>query len=207
MKQLFVRFGVLSLAVLLLNASVPTNKGYKPGDKVKDFSLKNIDGKMISLATLPQATKGAIVIFTCNHCPFSKMYEDRIIELDAKFKPKGYPVLAINPNDPAKEPDDSFENMIVRAKEKGFTFPYVIDETQEVAKTFGATNTPHVFVLEKKGKDFFVRYIGAIDDSAKDASKVTEKYVENAVNSLLAGKKVEKDQAKAVGCTIKWKNS
>lgn len=207
MKQFFVRLGILSMAVLLLNASNPLNKGYKPGDKVKDFSLKNIDGKMISLANLPQATKGAIVVFTCNHCPFSKYYEDRIIELDAKFKSQGYPVLAINPNDPVKEPDDSFDNMIIRAKEKGFTFPYVIDETQEIARTFGATNTPHVFVLEKKAKNFFVRYIGAIDDSAKDASKASVKYVEDAVNSLLQGKKVEKDQAKAIGCTIKWKNS
>lgn len=207
MKQFFVSLGILLLAIVLLNASNLSKRGYKPGDKVKDFSLKNIDGKMISLSNLPQATKGAIVVFTCNHCPFSKYYEDRIIALDAKFKPQGYPVLAINPNDPTKEPEDSFDNMIVRAKEKGFTFPYVVDETQEIARTFGATNTPHVFVLEKKGKDFFVRYIGAIDDSPKDASKATTKYVEDAVNSLIAGKKVEKNQAKAIGCTIKWKNS
>lgn len=190
-----------------LGAYKPANKGYKPGDKARDFSLKNIDGKMVSLATLPDATKGAIVIFTCNHCPFSKMYEDRIIALDAKYKPKGYPVVAINPNDPNRQPEDSFEKMIERAKEKGFTFPYLFDETQEIARTYGATNTPHVFVLEKKGKDFFVRYIGAIDDNAKDPSQVKERYVEQAVESLLAGKKVVKTQVKAIGCTIKWKQS
>lgn len=206
MKKLFASISVLAMALLLfVNA---TNKGgYKPGDKVKDFNLKNIDGNMVSLKSMKDV-KGAIVVFTCNHCPFSKMYEDRIIALDAQFKSKGYPVVAINPNDVKAEPDDSFENMIVRAKEKGFTFPYLVDETQEVATTFGATNTPHTFVLEKDKKgNFVVRYIGAIDDSPKDASKVTVKFVEDAVNSLLGGKKVEKNQAKAIGCTIKWKKA
>ncbi|KOY85786.1 redoxin [bacterium 336/3] len=206
MKKLFASMSVLAMALLLfVNA---TNKGgYKPGDKVKDFNLKNIDGNMVSLKSMKDV-KGAIVVFTCNHCPFSKMYEDRIIALDAQFKSKGYPVVAINPNDVKAEPDDSFENMIVRAKEKGFTFPYLVDETQEVATTFGATNTPHTFVLEKDKKgNFVVRYIGSIDDSPKDASKTTVKYVEDAVNSLLGGKKVEKNQAKAIGCTIKWKKA
>ncbi|MCS6795564.1 MAG: thioredoxin family protein [Raineya sp.] len=206
MNKFFVSVLLFVLAVIFVS-NKPAGDGYKPGDKARDFSLKNIDGKMVSLATLPEATKGAIVIFTCNHCPFSKMYEDRIIALDAKYKPKGYPVVAINPNDPARVPDDSFEKMIERAKEKGFTFPYLIDETQEIAKTYGATNTPHVFVLEKQGKDFIVRYIGAIDDNAKDASQVKERYVEQAVDNLLAGKKVSKAQVKAIGCTIKWKQS
>lgn len=205
MKKIIVSISTMAMALLLfVNASKPSADGYKPGDKVKDFKLKNIDGKKMGLKDLKDA-KGAIVVFTCNHCPFSKMYEDRIIALDAQFKPKGYPVVAINPNDPKAEPDDSFDKMIVRAKEKGFTFPYLVDETQGVAKAYGATNTPHAFVLEKKGKDFFVRYIGAIDDSPKDASQVSTKFVENAVNSLLEGKAVEKDQAKAIGCTIKWK--
>jgi len=206
MKKLFASVSVLAMAFLLfMNA---TNQGgYKPGDKVKDFNLKNIDGNMVSLKSLKDA-KGAIIVFTCNHCPFSKMYEDRIIALDAQFKSKGYPVVAINPNDVKAEPDDSFENMVVRAKEKGFTFPYLVDDTQAIATTFGATNTPHVFVLEKDKKgNFYVRYVGAIDDSAKDASKATAKYVEDAVNSLLGGKKVEKNQAKAIGCTIKWKKA
>jgi peroxiredoxin len=206
MKKLFASISILAMALLLfVNA---TNKGgYKPGDKVKDFNLKNIDGNMVSLKGLKDV-KGAIVVFTCNHCPFSKMYEDRIIALDAQFKSKGYPVVAINPNDVKAEPDDSFENMIVRAKEKGFTFPYLVDETQGIATAFGATNTPHVFVLEKDKKaNFVVRYVGAIDDSPKDATKATVKYVEDAINNLLSGKKVEKDQAKAIGCTIKWKKA
>ena len=121
--------------------------GYNIGDVATDFSLKNIDNSYVSLKDYPNA-KGYIVIFTCNHCPFSVAYEDRIIALDKQFKTKGYPVIAINPNNPKSYPDDSFENMIVRAKEKGFTFPYLVDEGQKIYPQYGATKTPHVFVLE-----------------------------------------------------------
>lgn len=190
--------------LLLLPAALIWAQGYKPGDKAIDFKLKNIDGRHVSLADYSEA-KGFIVVFTCNHCPFSKMYEDRIIALDKKYKSLGYPVIAINPNDPKKQPEDSFDKMIERAKEKGFTFPYLFDETQEVARTYGATNTPHVFVLKKEGKDLIVSYIGAIDDSPRDASKVNKKYVEQAVDALLNGKEIEVKQAKAIGCTIKWR--
>jgi peroxiredoxin len=190
---LLLSFGVLTWA-----------QGYKPGDKAIDFKLKNIDGQYVSLADFKEA-KGFIVVFTCNHCPFSKMYEDRIIALDKKYKPLGYPVVAINPNDPKQQPEDSFDKMIERAKEKGFTFPYLFDETQEIARTYGATNTPHVFVLKREGRDLIVSYIGAIDDSPREASKASKKYVEQAVDALLSGKEVQVKQAKAIGCTIKWK--
>jgi peroxiredoxin len=195
---------LFTLLFALLGTLFSQAQGYKPGDKATDFKLKNIDGRYVSLADFKEA-KGFIVVFTCNHCPFSKMYEDRIIALDKKYKPLGYPVVAINPNDPKKQPEDSFDKMIERAKEKGFTFPYLIDETQEIARTYGATNTPHVFVLKKEGNDLIVSYIGAIDDSPRDASKATKKYVEQAVDALLSGKEVEVKQAKAIGCTIKWR--
>ncbi len=206
-KRFFGLFSAfVALGFLMAFSFLPQNPGtgYKPGDKAKDFKLKNIDGKMLSLADFKDA-KGFIVVFTCNHCPYSVLYEDRIIALDAQYKAKGYPVIAINPNAPEKQPEDSFDKMIVRAEEKGFTFPYLIDETQEIAKTYGATNTPHVYVLEKKNNDLIVQYIGSIDDSAKEADKASKKYVEEAINSLLAGKKVGKQQAKAIGCTIKWR--
>lgn len=190
--------------LLLLFGVLTWAQGYKPGDKAIDFKLKNIDGQYVSLADFKEA-KGFIVVFTCNHCPFSKMYEDRIIALDKKYKPLGYPVVAINPNDPKKQPEDSFDKMIERAKEKGFTFPYLFDETQEIARTYGATNTPHVFVLKREGRDLIVSYIGAIDDSPREASKASKKYVEQAVDALLSGKEVQVKQAKAIGCTIKWK--
>jgi len=176
--------------------------GYQIGDKVDNFNLKNIDGKMVSLDEM-QDVKGAIVIFTCNHCPYSIANEDRIIELDKKYKKKGYPVIAINPNDPKIQPEDSFDKMKVRAKEKGFTFPYLFDEEQTVYKKFGATKTPHVFVLNKKGNEFVLEYIGAIDDSPRKAGKVNDKYVEKAVDALLAGNEPPMRETKAIGCSIK----
>lgn len=180
--------------------------GYSVGDLATDFSLKNVDGKFVSLKDFKEA-KGFIVIFTCNHCPYSKLYEDRIIELDNLFASKGYPVIAINPNDPSIVPDDSYENMQKRAKEKAYPFPYLWDETQQIAKTYGAEKTPHVYLLNKEKEGLRVCYIGAIDDNAQEASEVKVHYVKEAVNSLLTGKKIEKTTSKAIGCSIKWRKS
>lgn len=197
----------LAVALIVLAASFKTGEepsGYKAGDTATDFRLKNINGKTVQLADHKQA-KGFIVVFTCNHCPFAKAYEDRIIALDKKYAAKGYPVIAINPNDPVRQPEDSYEKMQERAREKGFTFPYLLDETQQVAKAYGATRTPHVYILQKSGSANKVMYVGAIDDNYEDAAAVKEKYVEAAVDALLAGKPVAKNATKAIGCTIKWK--
>ncbi|WP_066630371.1 thioredoxin family protein [Labilibacter marinus] len=194
---------IITAFSLLLSLSV-FSKGYSPGDKAIDFKLKNIDDKIVSLSNYDQA-KGFIVIFTCNHCPYSVAYEDRIIALDKKYKTKGYPVIAISSNDAEAYPSDSFEKMKERSAEKGFTFPYLYDESQEIGKAYGATRTPHAFVLQKKGSELFVRYIGAIDDNTQNASAVKEKHIENAVNNLLEGKTVKVDFTKAIGCSIKWK--
>ncbi len=202
MKKLKM-LSLFSMALLLISAK-PDVTGYKVGDKVKDFKLKNVDGKMVSLADYKDA-KGVIVIFTCNHCPFSMAYEDRIILMHNEFAANGYPVVAINPNDPVAYPSDSFEEMIKRSKEKNYPFAYVVDETQEVAKQFGAMRTPHVFLLKKDKKDYTVEYIGAIDDNSDDPKAVKTKYVENAIANLNAGKKPEVNFTKAVGCSIKWK--
>jgi peroxiredoxin len=179
-----------------------TGSGYAIGDVATDFSLKNIDNKKVSLKDYKDA-KGFIVIFTCNHCPYAVAYEDRIVALDKKYKSLGYPVIAINPNNPEKNKDDSFDKMIVRAKEKGFTFPYLFDEGQKIYPQYGATKTPHVYILEKTSKGNIVKYIGAIDDNYEDANEVKVKYVEDAVNSLLKGKEVEVKTTKAIGCSIK----
>ncbi len=179
-------------------------KGYKINDIATDFSLINIDDQNVSLSDYTDA-KGFIVIFTCNHCPYAVAYEDRIIALDKKYKELGYPVIAINPNDTKIQPEDSFENMQIRAKEKGFTFPYLLDENQEIYPQYGATKTPHVFILERMGKENLVRYIGTIDDNYENAANVTERYVENAVDALLSGKEVEVPETRAIGCTIKVK--
>lgn len=177
-------------------------QGYKIGDVATDFKLKNVDGKMVSLAGFKDA-KGFIIIFTCNHCPYSIAYENRIIGLDKMFKDKGFPVIAINPNDNKEYPEDSFDNMVIRAKEKAFTFPYLIDEGQEVYPKYGATRTPHVFILKKEENGLVVKYIGAIDNNHSDASAATEKYVEKAVNNLLAGIDPDPSMTKAIGCSIK----
>jgi peroxiredoxin len=179
---------------------------YNIGDTVADFKLKNFDGKMVALSDY-KTGKGLIVIFDCNTCPYSKAYNDRIIALNKKYASKGFPVITINANDPSISPGDSFEEMAAQAKRKKYDFPYLIDETQAVAQSFGATNTPHVFVLKKEGADFKVAYIGTIDNNSRDASAVTKKYVEDAVESLLAGQSVSTPTTKAIGCGIKWKNS
>ncbi len=178
------------------------NEGYKVGDVATDFKLENIDGKMVSLSDYKDA-KGFIVIFTCNTCPYAVANEDRIIALDKKYKPKGYPVIAINPNDPKAQPDDSMDNMQQKAKEQGFTFPYLMDKGQKIYPQYGATKTPHTYVLQKENSKYIVEYIGAIDDSSRDASAVKQKYVENAVDALLAGEKPKTTSTKAIGCSIK----
>lgn len=194
---------LFSMVYLAASFNVINNKeGYKIGDIATDFKLKNVNDKMVSLSDFKKA-KGFIIIFTCNHCPYSVAYEDRIIELDKKYKDKGYPVIAINPNNPTKEPKDSYELMKVRAQEKGFTFPYLLDEGQKIYPQYGATRTPHIFILKKEKGNLVVSYIGAVDDNYKDATQTKVKYVEVAVDALLKGEKPAISETKAIGCSIK----
>ena len=196
---------VLSLvAIFSFTLFSMAQDGYKVGDNIKDFSLQNIDGKNVSLADYKDS-KGFIITFTCNHCPYAMAYEDRILELNKKYAKAGYPVIAINPNDAIQYPEDNFEAMQVRAKEKKFNFPYLYDESQNIAKQFGATKTPHVFIVQKAGDKLVVKYIGAIDDNWEKAADVKEKYAESAIDALLAGKPVATTSTKAIGCSIKWK--
>jgi peroxiredoxin len=200
-KSIFI---VVCLAVLI--ASKPLTPNYGVGDTVADFKLKNVDGKMVALSDYKNS-KGVIVIFDCNTCPYSKKYNERIIALNKKYAAQGYPVVTINSNDPNVSEGDSFEEMVDLAKRKNYDFPYLVDETQNVARAFGATNTPHAFVLQRAGKDFKVAYIGAIDDNSRDESQVSKKYVEEAVDALVNGKNIQTNKTKAVGCGIKWKDA
>lgn len=198
------KYIALIFGIILIQLSFAQTQGYEIGDVATDFKLKNIDDKFVSLSDYKD-TKGFIVIFTCNHCPYAVKYEDRIIALDKKYKKLGYPVIAINPNDPIAQPEDSFELMKVRAQEKGFTFPYLLDEGQKIYPQYGATKTPHVFVLQKeKGKNI-VKYIGAIDNNYEDENDVSEKFVEDAVDALLANISIKVTKTTAIGCTIKVK--
>lgn len=192
--------GLLSVT-MLVSGRAQTPQGYTLGDVVADFRLKNVDGRTIGLTDY-RAQKGVIVVFTSNHCPFSKVYEDRLIALDRQLAAQGYPVLAIMPNDPAIYEDDSFENMKIRAREKGYTYPYGLDEMQ-LAKTFGATRTPQIYVLKQTKGQFVVEYVGTIDDSPQDNGSVKRRYVEEAVSSLLAGRPVQSPITKPIGCAIR----
>jgi peroxiredoxin len=194
------------LAASLFSFNVTKTNGYKPGDIAKDFSLLNVDGKMVSMADYNKEAKGYILVFTCNHCPYSVAYEDRIIALNEKYAKQGFPVIAINPNDAVQYPSDSYAEMQVRAKEKGFTFPYLHDETQQTAKEYGAERTPHVYIVQRQATgSFVVKYVGAIDNNTQDAATADQKYAENAVNALLKGSEPETTLTKAIGCGIKWK--
>jgi peroxiredoxin len=192
----------ISLAFMLLTLAAISAWGQlNIGDKAPDFKLKNIDGQQVGLTDFADA-KGFIIVFTCNTCPYAKAYEDRILKLNDKYGPKGVPVIAINPNDPGQQPGDSYAAMQQRAREKGFTFPYLVDETQQTARAYGASRTPHVFLLSA---DRTVVYIGAIDNNFKSDDPGNTRYVEDAVNATLAGQSVEKEMTKAIGCAIKWK--
>ena len=194
----------LLTSVLALTAVLMIHAGLKPGDSAVTFNLKNVDGNMVSLSDYSDQ-KGLIVVFTCNPCPFSKAYEKRIIQLNEKYRPQGFPVVAINSNDPVKSPDDTFELMQKRASEKGYPFPYLKDD-QDIYKAYGATRTPQVFLLENKGGNFKVAYMGAIDDNAMDAAEViSTKYLEKAITAVKAGLKPTPDTTRAIGCTIKAK--
>lgn len=196
MKKLFLLPGIL------LGLTIAVSAQLAPGDKAVPFTLKNVDGQMVSLSDYSEE-KGVILIFTCNPCPFSKAYEERIIKLHKDFAGSGYPVVAINPNDDVASPDDTYEKMQARAKEKNFPFPYLKDVTQEIYTAYGATRTPHVFLLDNENGTFRVAYIGAIDNNAMNERSVTEKYVESAIKALEKGEKPDPDQVKAIGCTIK----
>ncbi|TAE56037.1 MAG: thioredoxin family protein [Bacteroidetes bacterium] len=169
-----------------------------------DFSLVNVDGTLVSLSGYPDA-RGFIVIFSCNHCPYVIASEERIKELDRRYTPLGFPLIAISSNDVAQYPQDSFEQMQVRAREKEFHFPYLYDESQEVARRYGAERTPHAFVLLRRAGELHLIYKGAIDNSPRDPAKVTERYLAPFLDRLIETEEAEYQEVAAIGCTVKWK--
>lgn len=191
------------LATMITSATAQEN-GYQPGSLVADFKLKNVNDKLVSMSDYSTA-KGYIIIFTCNTCPYAKAYEQRIIDLHKKYSAQGFPVIAINPNDPAASPGDSFAEMQERSNSKKYPFPYLIDADQEVTRRFGATRTPHVYLVNKTISGNKVEYIGAIDNDTENSNSDKINYVEDAIEALIQQKAPETRMTKAVGCTIKWK--
>lgn len=172
----------------------------KIGDKAPDFNLQGVDDKIYSIDSFVDK-KLLCVIFSCNHCPYVKAYEGRMIAIQQEFE-KDMQIVAINSNDEVNYPEDSFENMKRRAKQKNFNFPYLRDKDQAVAEAYGATHTPEIFLFDA---DRNLRFHGKIDDNWEYPNKVKETYLKNAIKELLDGKEVTRKETFTIGCTIKWK--
>ena len=176
-------------------------KTLRIGDSAPGFRLPGVDGKDYGPEDF-EDKKVVIVMFSCNHCPYVKAYETRFVELLSDYEDEGVVLIAINPNDDRRYPEDSFENMKIRAKERGFNFPYVRDESQEVARAYRAERTPEVFVFDEKR---ILRYHGRIDDNVYEPDQVRQRYLRDAIDAILKGRKVPLEETEPVGCTIKWK--
>ncbi len=173
----------------------------KIGDKAIDFSLNGTDGLRHSLND--HRGKLTVAIFSCNHCPYVRAWEDRMVAIQTAYADRGVQLLAINSNDATQYPEDNFENMKLRAKEKQFNFPYLRDEDQKIARLYGAQRTPEVFVFDR---DFILRYHGAIDDNYDDPDAVKLHHLRNALDALSGGTNPPRPETQPVGCTIKWKS-
>lgn len=195
--------GVL-VASLTVQAQTPVSKSYAVGDAVAEFQVRNITNQFVNLADYT-AQKGVVVVFMANHCPFSKAYEDRLMVIHNRFVTQGYPVLAVQASDVTVYPEDAYEVVQSRSRERGFPFPYTIDENQLVARAFGATRTPQVFVLTRTGGKFVVQYMGAIDDNPQDAAGVQKHYLNDALVSLTTGRVIQINTTRPIGCAVKWK--
>ena len=171
---------------------------------VKDFSLLNIDGKQVSLSNYPEA-KGFIVVFTCNHCPFAALYPKRLNDMSEKYAKLGVPLIAISSTDTVTYEEDSYANMVEKAATENFKFPYLYDNTQVVAKDFKADKTPHAFIVWKENSEWVVKYNGAIDDNGYEPQKVTNAFLADAVDALLANRAIALNKTKSLGCQIHFR--
>ncbi|MFT4016547.1 MAG: thioredoxin family protein [Agriterribacter sp.] len=202
MKQLFFAL-IAFVAAGTVSAQITT---ITPGASAPAFALKNIDNKTVSFTDYPSA-KGYIVVFTCNTCPVAKAYEDRIITLHTKYAPLGFPVIAINSNDPSLSTGDTFEQMQQRAKEKNFSFAYLYDEGQNTTNAYGARNTPHIFLVRRSPEKNIVVYTGAIDNDPENNKSDKDNFLEKAITAVMQDKMPEPAVTKAIGCSIKRKGS
>lgn len=199
-KALLVIPVVLGLAV----SAVPAGGALPIGASIPmgDVKMKGVDGKDLAIADVKKPA-GTLVIFTCNHCPFVKAWQSRIVELGNSYAAKGVGVIAVNANDPKVADEDSYDVMQQRAKEGGMQFPYVVDATSNLARAFGATRTPEAFLFDKDGK---LVYHGAIDDNAQEPSKVENTYLKNALEAVVSGREVAVKETKSIGCGIKFRS-
>ena len=201
-KQMNITIRIIVIALILgmsSGSAIALELGDTlPSSKVK---MKNVDGKLITLNDV-KGDKGTLVIFSCNHCPWVIAWEDRIVALGNRYMNQGIGVVQVNSNDPSKKEGDGFEGMVKRFKEKGFKFPYVVDETSDVARSFGAERTPEFFLFDKMGK---LVYHGTIDDNAQEPENVKKRYLQDALDALIGGETIEISETKSLGCSIKFR--
>lgn len=174
------------------------------GSAAPDFSLPATDGKTYGLASF-RNHRALVVVFMCNHCPYVIATQGRINQIAKDYGSKGVAVVGVNSNDPGQKPADSFDAMKARAHDEGFVFPYLFDESQEVAKAYKAVCTPDFYVYENKGSHFVLAYRGMLDDSWKDETAVTKRPLRDALDAILESRAVSSDQKPSMGCSIKWK--
>ena len=191
------------LTALTLAAALTTPAGaLQLGDPApqRDVKMRNVDGRELSIAEIA-GSKGTLVIFTCNHCPWSKAWETRIAALGNTYRQRGIGVIAVNANDPAAHAEDNFAAMGQRAKERDFQFPYVVDAGSTVARAFGAERTPEAFLFAADGT---LVYHGTIDDNAEDAGQVKQHFLRDALEAVATSRPVTVKETKALGCSIKF---
>lgn len=174
----------------------------KLGDSIVPFRLRNVDESWVDSQDWLKGARGSVVIFSCNHCPYVQAWEGRMIQLGKDYQPRGVRFVLINANDAIKYPEDSFSEMGKRANAKGFPFPYVHDEDQSVARAFGASRTPEVFLFDGGG---MLQYHGRIDDQYEDPIAVRSPDLRDALEALLSGRTPDRPETPLIGCTIKWK--
>ena len=165
------------------------------------FRLKNVDEQTLSPEDFTSA-KALAVIFWCNHCPYVRAWEDRVIGLQREYAGRGVQILLVNSNDAQKYPGDSFEQMQLRARERDYPFPYLVDDTQDVARQYGASRTPEIFLFDQARA---LRYHGAPDDNVDDPKAVVHRYLRDAIEAVLAGTTPTPSETPPKGCTIKWR--
>ncbi|MEE9288650.1 MAG: thioredoxin family protein [Bacteroidota bacterium] len=207
--RLHCRMITAFLVLLMLTTAMAQEKKSKKmraprmGDPLRmtEIKMKNVDGRELSIAEVA-GEKGTLIIFSCNSCPWVIAWEDRIVALGNTYQNKGFGVMVINPNDPRVNAEDSYEVMQKRSEERGFAFPYVVDATSDVARAYGATRTPEVFLFDQDGR---LVYHGVIDDNAKDPKKIEAHYLRDAMEALIGGKKIPVKETKSLGCTIKFR--
>jgi peroxiredoxin len=173
------------------------------GSYAPDFELPGIDGSVHHLARYLEHYRAIGVVIMCNHCPYVKMYLERLKQIQTEFQAQTFTLVGINANDDRHYPEDSFEQMKIFAADHQINFPYLRDVTQDVARSFGAERTPEVFLIDQSG---VLRYSGLVDDNAQNPEAVVHSYFRNAIAQLLANKPIDPDFTHAIGCSVKWRS-